>query len=72
MVPGVKVKYNVIGSVRGLVSRHSSLQAAIRSMEQDQKSCKRLGGGAYSDVRIERADGVALSDAELEQIHCGE
>ena len=64
----MKTKYIVSGSVRGTISQHNTISGAYRSMRRDQKSCKRLGGGAYSDVSISRADGSDLSEDESEEI----
>lgn len=61
-------KYIVKGSVRGTISRHNTISGAYRSMRKDQKSCARLGGGAYSDVDIERADGEPLTESEVDEI----
>ena len=64
------MKYIVKGSVRGTISQHNKLSAAIRSMRRDQRDCQSLpGGNCYSDVEIERADGEPLSDAEHEAIY---
>ncbi len=68
----MSTKYIVTGSVRGTISRHAKLSAAIRSMQKDQRDCRSLGGGAYSDVSIEREDGEDLSDAEIEEIQSAE
>ncbi len=67
-----KMKYIVTGSVRGTISRHNTLCAAIRSMRKDQRDCRSIGGGAYSDVSIERADGEDLTDSEIEEIQSAE
>lgn len=45
------------------MSNQSSIQPAIEIS---------LGGGAYSDVSIEREDGEDLSDAEIEEIQSAE
>ena len=62
------MKYIVKGSVRGTISKHNALSAAIRSMRKDQKQCRKLGGGAYSDARVQRADGEDLTYSEKEEI----
>lgn len=46
--------YRVHGSVRGTVSRHRTLAAAVRGAAKDRRACRRLGGGAYSDVQVQR------------------
>lgn len=43
-------RYLVIGEIRGEVSRHRSLNAAIRSLKRDQDGCVSQGG--YSDCII--------------------
>ena len=43
-------KYEVRGSVRGLVSTHRTLAAAQKSLARDQRGCRSQGG--YSDCRI--------------------
>lgn len=41
-----------INSVRGCCPhKHRTVDAARRCMEQDQRDCASLGGGAYSDRR---------------------
>lgn len=62
------MKYSVEGSIRGVISRHRKLSAAVKSMRKDHGDCYALGGGAYSDVDIVRLDGEPLSDEELEEI----
>lgn len=47
-----KFPYIVYGYVRGLVSEHSTTMAAQRSLIHDQRSCRSLGGGAYSDATV--------------------
>lgn len=64
----MKTKYIVKGSVRGTISRHTKLSAAIRSMLKDERQCASLGGGAYSDVSIFREDGEDLSESEIDEI----
>ena len=61
--------YIVRGSVRGTISRHTKIIAAIRSLRKDRRACRSLGGGAYSDCKIERADGEPLSEAEQAEIY---
>ena len=62
-------RYDVRGSVRGTIStNHRTLSAAVRSMRRDCRQCASLGGGSYSDVGIERADGEPLTEAEYEEI----
>lgn len=44
------ITYSAVGSVRGDCGhRHHTIQAALQCAEKDGKSCRRLGGGAYSD-----------------------
>lgn len=62
------MKYIIKGSVRGTLSSHRTISGAFRSMRKDQKACASLGGGAYSDVEIERADGEEMSDEEMGEI----
>lgn len=45
-------KYIVYGSVRGLVSEHRTLAAALKAAGKDRRDCRSCGGGAYSDVRV--------------------
>lgn len=45
-------KYIVEGFVRGRISEHRVLNAAVKSMVKDQKSCSSLGGGVYSDAMV--------------------
>jgi len=47
-----RINYVVQGSVRGHVSNHRTLEAAIKSMHKDWDSCSKLGGGSYSDAKI--------------------
>ena len=47
-----KYQYVVEGDVRGFISRHRSLDAAVKSLRRDQFACASLGGGAYSDAVI--------------------
>ena len=62
-------RYVVRGSVRGTIStNHRTLSAAVRSMLRDCRQCSSLGGGSYSDARIERSDGEPLTDDELDAI----
>ena len=62
-------RYDVRGSVRGTIStNHRTLSGAVRSMRRDCRQCASLGGGSYSDARIERSDGEPLTDAELDMI----
>jgi hypothetical protein len=42
----------VRGPVRGLISRHRTESAAHRSAAKDQRQCRSLGGGAYSDAKV--------------------
>lgn len=54
--------YRVAGEVRGVISYHRSLGAAIRSLLKDQRGCDSLGGGAYSDCWIQEwNDGVYVA-----------
>lgn len=48
----MRLKYIVKGNVRGLISTHRKLSAAIKSLLKDKKECSSLGGGAYSDVNV--------------------
>ena len=48
----MKHNYVVNGAVRGEISRHIKLSAAVRAMARDHRACKGLGGGAYSDARV--------------------
>jgi len=61
-------KYIVKGSVRGTISSHRTIFGAFLSMRKDQKACASLGGGAYSDVEIEREDGSDLTSDETDEI----
>lgn len=62
-------RYIVRGSVRGTISRHNKLSAAIRSLRADQKRCESLRGGAYySDCKILRGDGEPLSEDEQNEV----
>lgn len=65
-------KYIVKGSVRGHISSHRTIAGAIKSLRRDQRACRGLGGGAYSDCAILRADGQPLNDAEQEAIYVRE
>lgn len=48
--------YIVYGSVRGLVSEHRSIDAARKSLERDQRACRKSSGGgltrSYSDANV--------------------
>jgi len=48
----MKYNYVVKGKVRGEISRHLKLSAAVRAMARDHRICNELGGGAYSDARV--------------------
>ena len=48
----IKYKYSVTGNVRGTVSKHIKLSAAVRAPVKDRRDCHRLGGGSYSDCRV--------------------
>jgi len=62
-------RYNVSGSVRGTIStNHRTLSGAVWSMLRDVRRCASLGGGAYSDACVKRADGEPLSDEEHDEI----
>jgi hypothetical protein len=56
--------YTVRGSVRGTLASHVSLVEAHRVLTADEADCGRLGGGAYSDARIFRDDGLPMTVAE--------
>jgi hypothetical protein len=43
-------KYEVRGSVRGVIYRGNSLTAALKKIKNDRIGCKRQGG--YSDVHL--------------------
>jgi hypothetical protein len=58
--------YIVKGPVRGTISSHRTLNAAIRSLLKDRRGCRKQGG--YSDAVIIRADGQPLSAHEIEQL----
>ena len=47
-----KMPVIVYGSVRGMISEHRTVQAARKRLDKDQRDCRRLGGGAYSDANI--------------------
>lgn len=47
-------QYIVYGSVRGLVSEHRKVEAALRSARRDQAGCASQGG--YSDAYVYRWD----------------
>ena len=67
------IRYDVRGSVRGLIStNHRTLSGAVRSAERDRNQCATLGDGNYSDACVERADGEPLTDAECEEIERSE
>lgn len=61
--------YVVRGDVRGTLSRHRTLNAAVASLRRDQRVCQSLGGGAYSDCEIEHEDGSPLTEEESEAIY---
>ena len=63
----LKYNYIVRGAVRGVISQHLTFGAAIRSLQKDQRECGNLGGGAYSDAEIERADGYPLTDDQHDE-----
>jgi hypothetical protein len=48
----MKYNYVVKGKVRGEISKHLKLSAAVRSMARDHRICRNMGGGAYSDARV--------------------
>lgn len=47
-------KYPVLvyGQVRGVVSNHRQVDAAMRSLIRDRRVCRNLGSGAYSDAAV--------------------
>ena len=64
-----RTRYDVRGPIRGTISKnHRALSGAVRSMLRDCRQCSSLGGGSYSDARIERSDGEPLTEAELDMI----
>jgi hypothetical protein len=59
------IRYTCIGSVRGCCGvAHRTLEGAAAHCERDQRACASLGGGAYSDRRVQRLDGAPLTDDE--------
>ncbi len=63
------VHYTTRGPVRGACGhRHRSLGAAVACAERDRRACAALGGGAYSDREVVRADGARLTWDELRWI----
>jgi hypothetical protein len=60
------MKYFVRGKIRGTVSKHKTLYAAIKSLRRDQEGCRRQGG--YSDCKITDADGRPLLWEEMLEI----
>jgi len=61
--------YHANGSVRGSCGhQHKSAAAAERCRQRDADACGRLGGGAYSDRKVERLDGRPLSQSEMAEI----
>lgn len=56
--------YTTKGSVRGCCGhKHRTLEAAVRCVRGDQRGCQSQGG--YSDRRVVRTDGEALTEAEV-------
>lgn len=61
--------YVAKGSVRGSCGHsHRSLRTATACAARDAKACASLGGGAYSDRIAVRADGVPLSEDEIDEL----
>lgn len=49
--------YTTWGSVRSDCGHeHRTMDAAERCLERDQRACRRLGGGAYSDRELREID----------------
>ena len=62
------VKYVCSGLVRGDCGhKHRSMRAAFACLQSDKKGCYSLGGGAYSDREVCRADGADFSEVEREE-----
>ena len=56
----------VEGDVRGFISQHRTLDAAVKSLKRDQNQCHALGGGAYSDaVIIDKTVGQVVNLEDL-------
>jgi len=65
----MKTKYIVTGSVRGEISQHNKLSAAIRSLSRDRNACANMpGGNSHSDCEILHANGSPLSEDEHEEV----
>lgn len=67
-------RYICSGSVRGDCGHnHLTVASAAKCLAKDQRGCRSLGGGAYSDRRIIHANGDGLTEAELDlwEIACG-
>lgn len=47
-----ELPYVVRGNVRGTISYHRTISGAVRARNRDRRYCRRLGGGAYSDVVV--------------------
>jgi hypothetical protein len=63
------MRYEAKGAVRGGCGhRHRSIDGALRCAERDQRSCSKLGGGAYSDRTVCREDGQPLDDDEMHSL----
>lgn len=61
--------YRAVGLVRGSCGHaHRSVGAAVRCARRDARACASLGGGAYSDRVVRRADGQPLTEDERQEI----
>jgi hypothetical protein len=62
-------KYTVKGDVRGTISTHRTLAAAIKSADRDRKAISRMDSGgsltrSYSDVYVYDAQGNVCPEEE--------
>ena len=58
--------YTASGSVRGDCGhKHETAGDAWKCCHRDQTQCGNLGGGAYSDRGVVRADGEPLTEADI-------
>ena len=61
--------YAAYGSVRGACGHsHRTLEGAQHCADRDASSVGSLGGGAYSDRRVVRADRRPLSESEIDSL----
>lgn len=61
----MKPRYEAKGSVRGSCGhQHATIGGAYRCAVRDNRACRRLGQGCYSDRQVYRTDCEPMTAAE--------